>query len=110
MLTRCHLSQDNFRSSQAPKSFPGPARLAGAGEAPSEKSLSGGCQCIILPHQAGPSPAMVQGPELQSRIPKQVSGKDSLLKEERKQKETQAWATASHSPQYPGITTRGGTE
>ena len=53
---------------------------------------------------------MVQGPELQSRIPKQVSGKDSLLKEERKQKETQAWATASHSPQYPGITTRGGTE
>ena len=53
---------------------------------------------------------MVQGPELQSRIPKQVSGKECLLKEEGNQKETQAWATASHSPQYPGITTRGGTE
>lgn len=53
---------------------------------------------------------MVQGPELAGRIPEQVSGKESLLKEEGKQKETQACATASHSPQFPGIATRGGTE
>ena len=105
-VTSCRITSD---PPKPPSHFRGPARLAGAGETP-EKPLLGGCQGIILPHQAGPSPAMVQGPELQSRIPEQVSGKESLLKEEGKQKETQACATASHSPQFPGIGTRGGTE